>query len=51
MRQNIDRRGFLQRSGALLLGSRMLAAGNEIDCDVAVIGGGARFINTVSYRM
>lgn len=39
MHQTIDRRGFLQRTGALLA-TPLLAAGNELDCDVAVIGGG-----------
>ena len=38
--QTIDRRGFLRRAGALLLASQALAAGKELDCDVAVIGGG-----------
>jgi hypothetical protein len=34
------RRGFLQGAAALLAGSRLFAAGRELDCDVAVIGGG-----------
>src|ERR1700730_18185262 len=38
--QTVDRRCFLQRAGALLLASRACAAGKELDCDVAVIGGG-----------
>ncbi len=36
----MDRRGFLKQAGAWLAASRLLAAGSDRDCDVAVIGGG-----------
>ena len=36
----LERRSFLQSAGALLAASRLAPAGQELDCDVAVIGAG-----------
>ena len=36
----MERRTFLQGAAALLAAARLNAAGGELDCDVAVIGGG-----------
>jgi len=36
----LERRSFLLGAGVLLAASRLAAAGKELDCDVAVIGGG-----------
>jgi len=36
----LNRRSFLQSTGALLAASRVATAGQEVDCDVAVIGAG-----------
>jgi hypothetical protein len=40
MAARIKRRSFLQSAAALLAASRLVLAGQEIDCDVAVVGAG-----------